>query len=182
MDRAVISCLNKSDYEAEIVIEVIVGRSSSLSSAREAQATAQGSEAAVTLSSVANTEQTGNILRWSGFKRAGFEAAYSLAEGLDTTGVLRVAAPSGASDTFGEQSVMAKPSDIVLRCAPSVVSLRPRLTRARDSSALITLYGDANSRCRGGSGGEKETWVSCAERTEIAEGLDRLGQCYGKQG
>jgi hypothetical protein len=75
---------------------------------------------------------------------------------------------------FGEQTVMAKPSDIVLRSAPSVASLRARLARARDTSALITLYGDANSRCRGGSGDDKETGVSCAECTEVAERLDRL--------
>jgi len=181
-DRAVISCINRADYDAEIMIEVAVSNASPLSSAREAQATPRGAQPSIALVSIASSEQTGNILRWSGFRRVGFETAYRLAEGLDSSGVLHVVSPSGASDTFGGESVMAKPSDTVLRCAPSVVSLRARLVRMRDPSSLITLYSDANSRCRGGSGDGQDTWVSCAERTEIEERLGRVGQCYGREG
>lgn len=54
--------------------------------------------------------------------------------------------------------------------------------RSEPSKTLIEMWGDANSRCRGGSGDSPTTDAACAERERISARLGTEGRCYGKRG
>jgi hypothetical protein len=51
-----------------------------------------------------------------------------------------------------------------------------------DPETMITLWTQANSQCRGGSGDNPATKAACTERDGYKRRLDQLNWCYGKKG
>lgn len=118
--------------------------------------------------------------RWSGIGEAGPTALQPLLDRLTGPTPFVVSSPGGRS-----LRIQGEGNDLeatVLRCAPAVIEMRARSRRIRDASALVTLWHDRNSRCRGGSGDNPQTHIACAERTELDERLAQVGQCYGRNG
>jgi hypothetical protein len=66
------------------------------------------------------------------------------------------------------------------RCGSSASISRYRDRMDADSGELRSLYDDANSRCRGGEGGNPRTIGACGERDEYARMLEGRGWCFGE--
>lgn len=177
------TCTDGGRGSPDLSVEVVVWASSPLSKAVQARMVA-GSAAPLLLNSVGAEARDGNVLRWTGVGQDAFTTAKEVADAISEGASIRVQAPGGGlqevfpADVQNGRAVV----DVVLRCAPSVIGIRSRVARQRDPASLITLSDDANSRCRGGSGGEDATWIACAERSEIGERLQALNWCYGRQG
>lgn len=54
--------------------------------------------------------------------------------------------------------------------------------RSEPAATLIELWGDANGRCRGGSGDSAATDAACTERERLSDRPDGLDWCYGMRG
>lgn len=63
------------------------------------------------------------------------------------------------------------------------VSIQSPLAQSRDDpKTMISLWGQANGQCRGGSGDDPKTLEACDERDAYGKRLGQLGWCYGKKG
>ncbi|TCR70585.1 hypothetical protein [Bosea sp. BK604] len=64
-----------------------------------------------------------------------------------------------------------------------VVSVQAPLAQSRDDpKMMISLWGQANGQCRGGSGNDPKTFAACDQRDAYGQRLAQLGWCYGKKG
>ena len=66
------------------------------------------------------------------------------------------------------------------RCGSSASITRYEDMLDADTGELLTLYDDANERCRGGQGGNPRTVGACGEREEYGRMLESRRWCYGE--
>ena len=50
-----------------------------------------------------------------------------------------------------------------------------------ETGRLLEDVQSLNSRCRGGSGDDMETWMACGARDYVSYLLSERGYCYGKE-
>jgi S1-C subfamily serine protease len=54
--------------------------------------------------------------------------------------------------------------------------------QSADPSAMLALWEEQNSNCRGGSGDRPETWQACEAREHTQMSAQAAGWCYGREG
>lgn len=66
----------------------------------------------------------------------------------------------------------------------ALVALAPGIDAQAAGAAadLERRWGEANGRCRGGSGDDPATDKACEARDALGRRLEALGRCYGRQG
>lgn len=57
-----------------------------------------------------------------------------------------------------------------------------RKGEAASADHLVRVWGDFNSRCRGGAGDNKSTWDACTVREQLSSRLVTADWCYGRAG
>ncbi len=58
----------------------------------------------------------------------------------------------------------------------------PAQAQDAETQALLADEAILNSRCRGGSGDDTDTWQACGARDYVGWLLSERGYCYGKDG
>jgi hypothetical protein len=57
----------------------------------------------------------------------------------------------------------------------------PVLAQDDETTRLLEDVVTLNTRCRGGSGDDMETWMACGARDYVSYLLSERGYCYGKE-
>lgn len=72
---------------------------------------------------------------------------------------------------------------VVVALFAYTIGIQSPLAQSKDDpKTMISLWGQANGQCRGGSGHDPKTFAACDERDAYGKRLAQLGWCYGRKG
>lgn len=92
------------------------------------------------------------------------------------------------AETLADNSIAAPNAPTAPAASTEDIDTRPKATRSAQwtssERAMIAEWHWANTRCRGGSGNEAETWAACEERDDddLSRRLAAANICYGRDG
>ena len=71
---------------------------------------------------------------------------------------------------------------LALSAALALGAASPALAQHAETTQLLQDEATLNTRCRGGSGDDTETWQACGARDYVGYLLFQRGWCLGKEG
>ena len=70
---------------------------------------------------------------------------------------------------------------LLLSAALALGAVAPALAQDAETTQLLQDEAALNTRCRGGSGDDTETWQACGARDYVGYLLFQRGWCFGKE-